>query len=241
MSPKLSLKFTPILDDALARLLSTHDDRQHSGFITHLDRAPTSHKRFVFYFCPNYNPHNITFKSRKAFAKGLIMNLALLALIFWLISVSITLDIYSPTFTPVMTALCVAQDFIIAWAIYSMLITTTIPFFLRECRLRLCGGFRPTEVVLRRPPVLSECLSDEERVEHYRRFVSRSMDSHLIYANFWSFLTSELWVSEHIAILEAHRLIDSGEIDEGWLEAALLRQENGLWNVYEISKIDNMV
>ncbi|KAF9466051.1 hypothetical protein BDZ94DRAFT_1319703 [Collybia nuda] len=222
MSPKVTLKFSPISNSALARLLSKHDDRRQNGFITHLDRAPLSHKR-------------------KAFVRGLLMNLGLIGFIAWLVSAIITQSVYSPTPTPVMTALCVTQDLIIAWAIYSILITTTIPFFMRECRLRLRCGFRPTEVVFRKPPVLSTNLSDEERAELYRRFVTRSMDPHLIYASFWSFLTSELWVSEHLAIMEAHDLIDKGDIDEGSLESALLRQENGTWSICEICKTDNMV
>lgn len=169
------------------------------------------------------------------------MNLALLALIAWLVSATVAQGVYSPAPAPVMTALCVTQDLIIAWAVYSILVTTTVPFLLCECRLRLRSGFRPTEVVLRRPPVLPVRLSDEERAQLYARFVARSMDPHVVYASFWSFLTSELWVSEHRAVMEAHDMIDKGEIDEGILESALLKQENGAWSICEISKMDSMV
>ncbi|RDB20885.1 hypothetical protein Hypma_012065 [Hypsizygus marmoreus] len=169
------------------------------------------------------------------------MNACLLLIIAWLISATILRDVFTPLETPVLIAFYVTQDLIIAWALYSILATTTIPFLLGECRLRMRCGFRPTEVVFRRPPMLDKGLSQAECVEQYRRFVARSMDPYLIYASVSSFMTNELWVSAYPAIMDAYDLIDRGEVNEGSLESAIWLQKDGTWSVCELCKIENMV
>jgi len=141
-------------------------------------------------------------------------------------------DVVGSHEAPFMTTLCIAQDLVVFWAIYSMFITTTIPFFFGECCLRLRCGFRPTEVIFIKPiPDQVTDYSNTSRIQHYRRLAT---NSHHSYTSIWSFMTGESWVFVHAAVLDAYNLIDNGEVDEGVLESAIWWQEGGSWSVYQV-------
>jgi hypothetical protein len=54
-------------------------------------------------------------------------------------------------------------------------------------------------------------------------------------------MTSESPVPAYPIILEAYNLIDNGELDEAVLESAMWRQENGIWSVHAVRKMDEPV
>ena len=177
--------------------------------------------------------------------KHLILNIGILILTTWLVYAAVMRDVFATHSTPPFTIACfIAQDVVVIWAIYSIFITTTIPFFLGECRIRLRWGFRPVEVIFIRalPSEMSiDSLACRDlHMNHYRRLATGPLKSRL-YTNLWSFITSDSWVLVDSAVIEAYDLIDNGEIDETLLESTVWWQENGAWRIYEVRRTDDRV
>jgi len=208
----------------LAHFLAQHDDPFHRGFITRLDRSPVATKRILFF---------------KAFALNIIVLLCLATLA----AVTIVRDLYSPLPSQFRLAICITQDVLIGSAIMVLIRSTTIPFFLGECRLRILYGFRPSEVVIRKPPIIPTMLNntEDQRMERYWRIATRAVNPDLLYSNASAILSPEYWTVEYSAVFDAIRRIADGEFEEDALEFAIWKQNNGIWNVCELWRMHEIM
>ncbi|KXN86590.1 hypothetical protein AN958_09894 [Leucoagaricus sp. SymC.cos] len=210
-------------DSALAQTFARHDDELHSGFITRLDRTPASRKRLLF-------------------VRSLIYNFAILTgsmtLAVAFISRSMTINIpQSLRLTFIFT-----QGLLLLWAISVLLISTTFPFFLGECRLRWKYGFKPTEVVVRQsPPEESTRSSDHRTTKRHWHAALRAIDPTLVYSNPVSILSRDFWVMEHTIILDIYASMESGRLNEDDLEFTIWKECDGLWLGLELWKLQSIV
>jgi hypothetical protein len=127
-----------------------------------------------------------------------------------------------------MTAFYLSQDLVIVWAIFSLFAHTTIPFFFRECILRIRRGFRPIEVVFLSLPPLDTSLPDGMDVEHYQRLAVCTEPS-VMHTSFASLSGHASCIIAYPAILDAYKLMDSGEITADELDSVVWRRERGVW------------
>lgn len=217
MSPRESEKSTSLpVDSPLARLLSAHEN---TGFITLLDKSSLSRKRVVF-------------------LKALILNVGLLPLMTWLTYTIVVRDVLTTLPTNPMGIFHLSQDLIIIWAVSSLLINTTIPFFFGECPLRLRRGFRPIDVVFLSLPTLDSSLPPDVHFEHYQRLAACA-DPNIAYTCFQPLLTGDTsFIISYPAILDAYNLIDSGEIDVEELDSVLWMRRNVNWSICQVSKVE---
>ena len=226
------------IDTPLACLLSTHDDPRHGGFFTLVDSSSLSRKRFVVislpYFCCLTDISNF----RIVFSMTFILNICVLALMTWLAFMIVMRDILTPFEVVPITAFYLTQDLVTVWAIYSLLVNTTIPFFFGECILRLRRGFRPIEVIFLSLPME---LSDGIHFEQYQCLAACAIPS-LTCSSFRSSLIGNVTcVIPYSAIHDAYSLIDSGKIGVSQLDSIVWRRENGAWIGCEICKGEGKV
>jgi hypothetical protein len=160
----------------------------------------------------------------------------------WLAYIIVMRDIFTTRLEMVpMTAFYLAQDVIIIWAIFSLFVNTTIPFFFGECYLRLRRGFRPIEVVFLSLPNFDSSLPDDMHFEHYQRLATCA-DPYLSYTSFQSSLIrGTSCVITHSAILDAYKLIDSGEIDIDQLDSVVWMRGKVNWGVCQLCKVEEKV
>lgn len=230
-------------DSFLAQFLSQHDLPLRHGFITRLDRSPVARKRCVFL---SSLLHNVLIPaSRLAFLKALLLNLFVLLLTSALAAISIVRDLMSPLPTPVKLAFCITQDILIGSAIVVLIRSTTIPFFFGECRLRILYGFRPSEIIIRKPPtiplMLNSNVSEDQRLERFWRIATRAVNPELLYSNTSAILSSDYWTLEYRAVFDAIRRIEDGQFAEEALEFSIWKQDHGIWNVCELWRMHEIM
>ena len=171
--------------------------------------------------------------------KALILNVGLLPLAIWLAYIIAMRDIFTTKLEMVpMTAFFLAQDIIIIWAIFSLFVNTTIPFFFSECYLRLRHGFRPIEVVFLSLPNLDSSLPDDMHFEHYQR-LAVCADPNITYTSFQpSLIGGTSCTIIYSAILDAYKLIDSGEIGIDELDSVVWMRGKATWGVCQVCKVE---
>ncbi|CAA7265108.1 unnamed protein product [Cyclocybe aegerita] len=210
----------------LSQFLTRHDDSQCRGFITRLDRSPLATKRL-------------------AFLQALLLNVVVLTFVIVFAWMTIFRDILSPLPTPLRLALCITQDLLIASAILVLIRSTTIPFFLGECRLRLMYGFRLSEIVIRKPPtttsMLNERVPEDQRMERSWRMAIRAVDPRLLYSNASGILSTDYWTVEYGAVFDAMRKIAASEFEEEDLEFAVWKQDSGIWHSSELWRMHEIM
>ncbi|KAF8963436.1 hypothetical protein BDZ97DRAFT_2075900 [Flammula alnicola] len=218
----------------LADFLSRHDDPLRSGFITRLDRSPVAVKRVTF-------------------IKALALNVAILLFVLCVAMLSFIHDFNFMGTLPLRTKFVVwaIQSTVIASAIIILLRSTTIPFFFGECRLRIMYGFRPSEVIIRKPPAPTSTLNNNDRKSHstedqcmeqYWRTAIRAINPKFLYSNTSAILSLEYWTVEYSAVFDALRSISAGEIDEESLEFSIWKQNSeGVWTVCELWRMHEIM
>ncbi|TFK40012.1 hypothetical protein BDQ12DRAFT_681609 [Crucibulum laeve] len=227
ITPTMSqrVKHLPV-NSPLAQLFSRHDDSCRNGFITRLDRSPISSKVFTF-------------------LKGLVLNLGIVAFVGYLAYITIVRDLLSSMPESVGLSLCITQDLLIFWAILILLRSTSVPFFFGECRLRILYGFRPTEIVIRKPPsstsLPSKNLSEDQRLERYWRLATRAVNPRLLYSNPGAILSSNYWVLEYSTVLDTYKCLEKGEFQVEDLEFSFWKQEGRSWSVCELWRMHEIM
>ncbi|PPQ65467.1 hypothetical protein CVT26_000107 [Gymnopilus dilepis] len=211
----------------LAQFLSQHDDSLRHGFITRIDRSPVSRKRL-------------------AFLKALFLNILILLFTTTFAAVTIVRDLMSPLPASMKLASCITQDVLIASAIFVLVRSTIIPFFFDECRLRILYGFRPSEIVIRRPPSImpltsNKEVSEDQRLERYWRVATRAVNPELLYSNASAILSSDYWTLEYRAIFDAMRCLEEDQFKEEDLEFSIWKQEDGVWSVCELWRMHEIM
>ncbi|KAH9479558.1 hypothetical protein JR316_0008153 [Psilocybe cubensis] len=213
-----SSKFKPLstndADLRLARFLSKHDDPLNRGFITRLDHSPIAMKRLAFF-------------------RALLLNTFILIALTILSFIMISQFLLSPPSTPTQTLMCITHDFIVASAIVVLIRSTLLPFFCGECRLRVAYGFRPSEIVIRRAPLLGK--------EYNRHTIARAVNPALLYSNVSAMLSSDYWTLEYTIILDALNRISKGEFPEDVLEFSVWKQREQTWHVWELWKMHDLI
>ena len=185
--------------------------------------------------CPRFN-----------FAKGLVANVCILASLGWLVTTIVTHDLAAPLPRALKTAACLTQYLLIAWAIITILLSTSFPFFFGECRLRLIHGFRPVEIVIRDIPSgihaktqLPGGASKGQECQSWKSIL-RGIDSRLVFYNPLAFFSEDFWILDYDAVMHAYNLIAEGKLDETNFEFAIWRPEQGIWKSHEAWKIHAM-
>ncbi|KAF8909390.1 hypothetical protein CPB84DRAFT_1673464 [Gymnopilus junonius] len=238
-----SSKFTQLPRLSLfAQFLSQHDDPLRRGFITRLDRSPVARKRSALSnpFLPSSSLY-----TRLAFLKALLLNVSVLLFTSALAAITILRDLTSPLPTPVKLAFCITQDVLIATAIVVLVRSTTVPFFFGECQLRLLYGFRPSEIIIRKPPsvplLLNSDVPEDQRMERFWRMATRAVNPELLYSNASAMLSSDYWTLEYRAVFDAIRRIQRGQFTDDALEFAIFKQDDGIWNVCELWRMHEIM
>ena len=140
-----------------------------------------------------------------------------------------------------MAAFYLAQDIVIIWAIISLFVNTTLPFFFGECYLRLRRGFRPVEVVFLFLPNPDSSLPDDMHFEHYQQLAACA-DPSLTYTSLQpSLICGTSCTVTYSAILDAYKLIESGEIDVDELDSVVWMRRKEAWDVCQVSKAEEKV
>jgi len=151
----------------------------------------------------------------------------------------------SPLPTPVKLAFCITQDILIGSAIIVLIRSTTIPFFFGECRLRILYGFRPSEIIIRKPPTIPSMLNsnvpEDQRLERFWRIATRAVNPELLYSNTSAILSSDYWTLEYRAVFDAIRRIEDGQFAEEALEFSIWKQDHGIWNVCELWRMHEIM
>jgi len=214
---------------ALAHFLSKHDNHARSGFITRLDRSTVKHKKLTF-------------------AKALVLNLVVLAFLAGLSAFTIIRHALSTSYASSRVSILLTQDFLIAAAAFVLARTTTVPFFLGECRLRLRNGFHPSEIVIRRPPVtgssarLDATQKEDQRLERYWRMATRAVNPNLLYSSASALFSPEYWTVEYAAVFDALKSIARGDFSEEALEFAVWKQDGlGVWTCCELWRMHEIM
>ncbi|KAF4611024.1 hypothetical protein D9613_006849 [Agrocybe pediades] len=210
----------------LAQFFSRHDDPLVRGFITRLDRSSIQRKRV-------------------AFAKAFVLNVFIVAAMAVITYMAMVRDVLSGMPTSLKLAACLTQDSLIAFAIYILLRSTTIPFLFGECRLRLMHGFRETEIIIRKLPSAyrntEKPIPEDQRLKRYWVMASRAVDPDLLYCNAGAMLSPEYWTIEYAAVFDALRSISMTEIKEDDFEFAVWRRDNENWTVCELWRLDEVM
>lgn len=212
-------------DDALARIFSKHDDKLHQGFITRLDRTPLSRKRL-------------------SFTHGLIYNLIILTgssafVVLFILRGFNALNVPES----MRLTLSVTQGLLLLWAVCVLALSTSVPFFFGECRLRWKYGFKPTEVIVRRPPPPepSQNTSDETAAGSRWRASLRAINPALLYSNPGSILSDDFWVMDYAVILDIYASMERGELQEENLEFTAWKECGGVWTGWELWRLQSIM
>ncbi|KIK09028.1 hypothetical protein K443DRAFT_672065 [Laccaria amethystina LaAM-08-1] len=200
---------------SLAQFLTKHDDQLHNGFITRLDRSSIHLKRI-------------------SFLKAFTLNFFLLAFLGGLASFIIYNDVSFSSRSSLRLGVCITKNLLISWAMIVLLRSTAVPFFLGECRLRLCYGFRIAEIVIRKPPATLHTRLSDQRIEKYWHIATRAVNPKLLYSRAGAMLSKDYWTLEYAAVLDAYTSIGKDEFQEEDLEFSIWKQENGVWNACEL-------
>jgi len=207
--------------ELVAQLFNKHNK---VGFITRLDRSSVYSKRWNF-------------------AKGLAANITILLSLGWLATTIVKHDLAAPLPRAFKTAACLTQYLLITWAIMTILLSTSFPFFFGECRLRLIHGFRPVEIIIRDIPsriyTRAHVRGSAGKGHEYQNWKSilRSIDARLVFYNPLALLSEDFWTLDYDAVLRAYKLITSGKLDEADFEFAIWHPEQGIWKSHEAWRI----
>jgi hypothetical protein len=218
---------------SLAQFLTKHDDQLHNGFITRLDRSSIHLKRYSFRIVSLQFPF-LTFSFRISFLKAFTLNFFLLAFLGGLASFIIYNDVSFSSRSSLRLGVCITKNLLISWAMIVLLRSTAVPFFLGECRLRLCYGFRIAEIVIRKPPATLHTRLSDQRIEKYWHIATRAVNPKLLYSRAGAMLSKDYWTLEYAAVLDAYTSIGKDEFQEEDLEFSIWKQENGVWNACEL-------
>jgi hypothetical protein len=139
-----------------------------------------------------------------------------------------------------MSIFYLVQDCIIIWAIVSLVINTTIPFFFGECFLRLRRGFRPIEVVFLLLPTPDSRVPDDMHLEHYQRLAACA-DPSFTYTCLQPSLVGKSCVITYSAIHAAYKMIDAGEISIEELDSVVWMRGKVIWGACQVSKAEGKV
>ncbi|EDR14091.1 uncharacterized protein LACBIDRAFT_321876 [Laccaria bicolor S238N-H82] len=230
----MSSKFKQLPSNcSLAQFLTKHDDQLHNGFITRLDRSSIHLKRYSLQIVSLQRAF-LTSSFRISFLKALTINIFLLAFMGGLASLIIFNDLSFSSRFSLRLGVCITKDLLISWAMIVMLSSTTVPFFLGECRLRFCYGFRIAEIVIRKPPASLHTRLSDQRIEKYWRIATRAVNPKLLYSRAGAMLSKDYWTLEYATVLDAYTSIGKGEFNEEDLEFSIWKQENGVWNACEL-------
>jgi hypothetical protein len=220
----------------LSRFLSKHDASHHSGFITRLDRSPVKSKTITF-------------------LKSLALNIGITLFILTVCTLSLFRCHHSGFPPNVVTSLWLTQNALVFSAVAVLARSTIVPFFLGECRLRVCYSFRATEIIIQRPAASalmlpqSQSQGDKEKgyYEHHAEYQYWRMALHAIhpsrcYAAASALLSPEYWMQEYDVVFDALRSIAAGEFEEDALEFSIWKQDAGrVWNVCELWRMHEIM
>ncbi|PPQ67702.1 hypothetical protein CVT24_002758 [Panaeolus cyanescens] len=226
MKPNGASRFKSLpKNSSLSLFLSRHDDAICSGFITRLDRSPVSTKKVVFF-------------------KALAWNLTVLFLITGLAIWTVVSDLMSTTPTSLKLAITLTKNLLLVTAALIVITSTSIPFFLGECRLRAIYGFRPSELVIRKPPKrtsLEATTHEDQRLERYWRMASRAINPDMLYSNASAALSPCYWTVEYRAVLDAMLCIGKGSFELEDLEFSIWKQHGGKWSACELWRMHEIM
>jgi hypothetical protein len=143
-------------------------------------------------------------------------------------------------------AICLTQNLVIVSAVIVLVHSTTIPFFLGECRLRILYGFQASEILIRKPPIMSLKLNnnnatEDQRMEKYWRIATRAFNPELLYSNVNAMLSSEYWTVEYHVVFDALKRIAAGEFEEEDFEFSIWKQDNEIWNACELWRMHEIM
>ncbi|KAF9054378.1 hypothetical protein BJ165DRAFT_1337436 [Panaeolus papilionaceus] len=230
-------------NSALSLFLTRHDDALHSGFITRLDRSPVSAKKYVANHFVFFHKTHVC-NRRIAFSKALAWNFVVLFLITGLATWTVVSDLMSPAPTSLKLAIALTKNLLLISAVLIVLRSTSIPFFFGECRLRALYGFRPSELVIRKPPTrttLEATTHEDQRLERYWRMASRAVNPDLLYSNASAVLSPCYWTVEYSAVFDAMTCIGKGAFELEDLEFSIWKQYDGKWSACELWRMHEIM
>ncbi|KAF5316447.1 hypothetical protein D9619_006690 [Psilocybe cf. subviscida] len=222
----------------LSQFLSKHDASHNSGFITRLDRSPVRSKIITF-------------------TKSLALNIGITLFMLAVCALSL-FRCHHSNFPPNMVmSLWLTQNALVLSAVAILARSSVVPFFLGECRLRVCYGFRATEIIIQRPAASAMMLpQSQSQGEKEKGYASHNYDAeyqywrmalHAIhpsrcYAAASALLSPEYWMQEYEVVFDALRSIAAGEFEEDGLEFAIWKQDaKRVWNVCELWRMHEIM
>jgi len=222
----------------LSQFFSKHDASHHSGFITRLDRSPVKSKTITF-------------------LKSLALNIGITLFILTICTLSLFRSQHSNFPPNVVMSLWLTQNALVFSAVAVLARSTVVPFFLGECRLRMCYGFRATEIIIQRPAAStlmlpqSKSQGDKEKgyasCDHHVEYQYWRMALHAIhpsrcYAAASALLSPEYWMQEYEVVFDALRSIAAGQFEEDALEFSIWKQDaERVWNVCELWRMHEIM
>ncbi|PFH51904.1 hypothetical protein AMATHDRAFT_84823 [Amanita thiersii Skay4041] len=203
------------------QLLTRRQGRHSVAFLTRLDRSSVYTKRLRF-------------------LKGLSISSTISLFLTWLIASSLTHDLAANVTPAFRTSMRLTQNILIAWAIFIVLTSTVLPFFLGECRLRLKYGFRPTEINISRLAQKKAPVTYSLNSRYWRTLMLRNINPRFAFYNLGSFLSEHFWMLDYGTIVEAYQLIATNKADESQFEFALWYQHHDVWTSYKAWAMHNL-
>jgi len=181
---------------------------------------------------------------RFTFAKALALNVLVLFFCTGFIWAIVIRNFFAPFPTSLKYSALVTQDILFILSLYVIIQSTTIPFFSGECLLRIRYGFRPSEIIIRKLPntsMFNANTSENQRIRRYWHMAVHAINPRHLYLNASALLSSEYWTIEYSTVFDALQCISLNEFAEEDLEFAVWKQDNGIWSVYELWRMHNIL
>ncbi|KAF8895156.1 hypothetical protein BD779DRAFT_705238 [Infundibulicybe gibba] len=212
-------------DSPIAGLLSRHDAGHHIC-ISHLDRSPVSQKQINFaiaLFICSVLSGLMTW--RVLTAKS---HYAGIAAAFGLVN-SDTVD--SRWYWMLMHALIDYQLYSIGWH-------RLRNFVVGQLWHRVQWGFRPTEIILRRPTAKqSPTPPNEKKQVKYATKLNEAVDPSLVYKNIGVHTATPFWGVDFKAMGDAYQMLKKREIMEEAWDLRVWTFEDGQWTSLELWRL----
>ncbi|KIY71831.1 hypothetical protein CYLTODRAFT_486943 [Cylindrobasidium torrendii FP15055 ss-10] len=232
-SKSLKDYFKPLdLHDPVYMLFSYHG--VHSGtqaFITHLDRAPVKEKILTFMF---------------PFA----LNLSFVLILLWRgFSSTSHFDVWSLWLQDNTPAKTGTRELSLPWyfatLLFDVAIFVSLPYHISnfikgELWMRIQCGFKPVEIIFRKPTGILraqiDSLPEEEFQKAWFGCMMQACDADFLRSNVGYNTRFGFWVLDYAASPDAYRLVQDGAVDIERFDIAVWQKTDEQWTSWEISR-----
>ncbi|PBL02084.1 hypothetical protein ARMGADRAFT_238931 [Armillaria gallica] len=214
-------------------LLCKHDTG-HGAFITHLDRMPISMKVGIFLIPFTFNAIMailIAWRARSAYT-----HYDVIAVIF----AGELMPTYKPGPPTSWFWFCI--NILIDCCVYQFMFPVVKKFALGHLWLRIRWGFRPVEIVFRKPTGFSRAslnnLPPDEFQLAYTQSLFQAIDPNFLQTNVGYNTRIGFWSVEYEAPMSAYQLVEDGVVDLEYWDVSIYQRDDTGWKVWEVVKFN---